>query len=52
LLYWELPFYARDAGTGKSAAAEEFSLALIGELLGADAALNVRKDSWLRVPRN
>ncbi|MDR1922340.1 MAG: DJ-1/PfpI family protein [Candidatus Adiutrix sp.] len=32
-------------------AAEEFSLALIRELLGQDAAEKVRKEAWLRVPR-
>jgi 4-methyl-5(b-hydroxyethyl)-thiazole monophosphate biosynthesis len=32
-------------------AAEEFALALIGELLGADAAQKIQKESWLRPPR-
>jgi 4-methyl-5(b-hydroxyethyl)-thiazole monophosphate biosynthesis len=32
-------------------AAEEFALALIGGLLGPDAAQKIQKESWLRPPR-
>ena len=33
-------------------AAEEFALALIGELLGTDAAQKLQKESWLRPPQS